>query len=97
MTIGATMPDMDFLENMRRMQFLEIEVRRPRASYHKFDLSPIGNLSQLEYLKLSGFSLKNVSVLDNLEHLENIFFMGSILNDESETSTKDMVFIYDGR
>jgi hypothetical protein len=97
MTLGNAMPDMKFLGDMRNLKYIRIWVRWPRTSYPEFDLGPIGTLSKLEYLELSGFSLKNVSVLDNLEHLENIFFMGSVLNDESETSTKDMVFIYDGR
>jgi Leucine-rich repeat (LRR) protein len=93
-TTGDTLPDMEFFANMNLLKFLRIDHREP---YQLFDLTPLGNLTQLEYLDLGGFSLKNVSVLDGLEHLEKIYFIGSILNDKSEQSTKDLVFYYDVR
>jgi hypothetical protein len=103
MTLGNIIPDTRFLASMTSLKILQIHHTRDYGNeidFPVFDLTPIMNLSQLEHIELYGFSLKNVAALDNLEYLKNdyaILFLDSVLYDESEKTTKNMVFYYDGR
>jgi hypothetical protein len=103
MTIKDIIPNTNFLAGMTSLQILCIDRSRDYSNgiaFPVFDLTPIGNLTQLDHLELCRFSLKNVAVLDELEQLDgdyDILFLGSVLYDESEKTTKHIVFIYDGR
>ena len=92
-------PDIRFLNNMKSLKKLKIyayddiwDNMRNLMPYQVIDISPIGSLSQLNYLELHGFILQNIAVLDGLNNLEKAYVYYSVLKDDSERTEKHLVF-----
>ena len=92
-------PDIRFLNNMKSLKGLTIYAyediwsnMRNLMPYQIIDLSPIGSLSQLNYLELRGFILQNIAVLDGLSYLDKVHVYYSVLKDESERTNKKLIF-----
>jgi hypothetical protein len=96
-------PDINFIEEMKSLQDLYIlgEPKPTHSSdYHYddsnytadqiLDLSIIGNLTQLNSLKLVGFVLKNIASLNNLNNIETVWVYNSILMDSTESTVKKL-------
>jgi Leucine-rich repeat (LRR) protein len=103
LTIRDAEPDIGFIGAIPSLQRLTIYADESiwtstdKEPYQILDLGPLGKLSQLEYLKVCGFIIKNVAALDSIEGLAEIDLLDSQLNDGSERSRHKLIFFYDGR
>ena len=98
MMIREPKPDISFLKGVKNLKHLVLYAadgtwgRQEVERFQILDLGPIGNLSQLRYLKLCGFILQNVAALNKLDNLEQTLFTHSVLKDNSEISSKKLIF-----
>ncbi|MCL2293495.1 MAG: hypothetical protein FWC36_01300, partial [Spirochaetes bacterium] len=56
------------------------------------DITAIGNLTNLTDLWITGFTVKNIAALDNIEGLCTIHLIRSVLKDDTEVSSKELAW-----
>jgi Leucine-rich repeat (LRR) protein len=102
-TAKGTEPEIQFLKTMKGLTWLAIRAdssiltHEGEEPYQMLDIGSLGDLADLKELYINGYIVKNIAVLDTLEHLDTIDMVYSVLHNEAEKTKKQIIFEYDGR
>jgi Leucine-rich repeat (LRR) protein len=91
LVISSAVPSLNFLGSMTSLSDLDIY---GRGRGNTIDITPLKNLSDLEYLGLFHFTITNFHILDNLPKLRMVYTYGSDFYPENNNRLKNAGVYY---